>query len=397
MAGLDSKGFKRKRYRDILQDMESRAQDNFGENVNLSNRSPLGIILRLVAWSLAILWQVAEKVYNAGFVDTAEGVSLDHVGKYIGIRRRLAEPATGTITIEGDDGTEVESGFKVATEDDIEFETTETVEIEGSSVDAEIKAVDPGADGNVPSGTITEIVNPTEGVDSVTNSEATEGGRDKETDAEFKARYEWSVARGGASTVDSIRASLLDEVPGVRAARVLENDTNEDAQVGADPPMPPKSIEPIVLGGESEDIAKVILDTKAAGIEPHGTETEVITDKSGYDRTIKFSYATEKDIHVDITELETTNEYPEDGDERTKDEIVKYIGGTDTDGDTQVGLTMGEDVKYKQVVSAIYEVPGVKDFELEIGIDTADSKDNISIDDIEVAECDHEDVSISHA
>jgi len=399
MAGLDERGFKRKRYRDILEDMQSRAQDNFGANVNLSNRSPLGILLRLVSWSMAVLWQVAENVYNAGYVDTAEGHQLDHVAKYIGIRRNPAEPATGTIKIEGDEGTEIPAGFKVATEDDIEFETTESVEINGGEVEAEIEALEPGADGNVPAGTITEIINPTAGVDSVNNEEATEGGRDKETDAELKERYDRSVSRGGSSTIESIEATLLDDVEGVRDAQVYYNNTMDDPDSDN---IPAKSIAPFVFGGNENDIAEAIFDTKAAGIKSAAISADSslnkeidVTDSRGRTHTIGFTRPEEKEVYVDVT-LDTDSDFPADGNEQVRTEIVKYIGGQDEDAEEYPGLGLGEDVIYTRIISRIHRVDGIVDItELKVGTSAPpDQEENIDIGAEQVAITDYEKVSV---
>lgn len=46
-AGLDEKGFRRKQYAEIEEDMFIRARNLFGEDINLSVRSPLGIFFAL--------------------------------------------------------------------------------------------------------------------------------------------------------------------------------------------------------------------------------------------------------------------------------------------------------------------------------------------------------------
>src|SRR5699024_2421374 len=145
---------------------------------------------------------LAEWVHNSRFFDTAEGVNLDRTAvNNIGIVRRPAEKSIGTATFEGDEGSVIPEGFIITTGDDIPFETTEESEIDGTGEsEVPIQAIEPGTVGNVPAGTITEIINPIVGIDSVINQEGTTGGRDEETDEEFRARYILSVSRGGAST-----------------------------------------------------------------------------------------------------------------------------------------------------------------------------------------------------
>lgn len=382
--GLTAKGFRRKRYADIIAEKEARARALFGENVNLSEASPLGQFIRLNAWEESLVWEMAEDVYNAAYVDTSTGIQLDRVAQRIGIRRRPAQRATGAVVFLGDDSTEIPAGFRVATGDDIEFETTEAVTISGGTATAPIRAVESSTGGNVPANTVTEIINPTAGIDSVTNPAPTSGGRNKETDAELRERYLQSVARGGASTIDSIRASLLD-TPGVRAALVAVNNTMEMVDG-----RPPKSFECYVLGGDPEDVARTILETGAAGIQPYGTEQVTVKDASGQDQVIGFTYAVEVDIHVRVTVTKTV-EYPLDGDGRIRTEIIKHIGGADVDGQVYTGLGMGDDVVYTRLIKTAYRVPGIKDVEIEVSTDGAVwVKENIEIALTQVAETNHE-------
>ncbi|MFT9493428.1 baseplate J/gp47 family protein [Anaerosolibacter sp.] len=383
MYGLTPQGFKRKTYEIVIQDMETRARALFGENVNLTVRSPLGIFIRIIAWFHGILWQLAEQVYNSAYVDTAEGVQLDYVGKYIGIRRNQAVKATGEIQITGDAGTVIPIGFIAETTTGIQFSTvTEGIIGVGGTVTLAIQAVTSGKNGNVSAGTITEIVTPTTGVESVMNLADITGGQDVESDENFRDRYSISVSRGGSSTGDSIRAKLLDDVPGVRAALVIENDTNAIDSDG----RPPKCIECVLLGGSDEDIAKAILNSKAAGIQAYGSTTVVIQDSSGNNQNIGFSYAEQQLIYANVI-ITSNAQYPSNGDDQVKLAVIKYIGGTDDEGNVYTGLSMGEDVIYHKIIAEIYKVPGVEDVTLEIGIDGISyNQANISIPQTEVAE-----------
>ena len=69
--GLTPKGFYRPEYVQLMNALEYKARELFGDGINLTVRSPLGIILRLDAWMLNILFSIMEKVYNSRFVDTS--------------------------------------------------------------------------------------------------------------------------------------------------------------------------------------------------------------------------------------------------------------------------------------------------------------------------------------
>ena len=88
--GLTERGFLRPSYADLLDAFEVKAKELFGSTGNLSVRSPLGIFLRIFAWFAGLTWQLAEDVYNSGFIDTAVGVSLARLGAFIASR----SPAT---------------------------------------------------------------------------------------------------------------------------------------------------------------------------------------------------------------------------------------------------------------------------------------------------------------
>lgn len=390
---LDAKGFKRPTYAEIFAEMEAEAKAKFGDNVNMSERSVLGIMFRIVAWFLAKGWQIVEKVYYSAYVNTAEGVQLDRLGPYVGIQRKLATWATGTIQLNGTPGHTEPAGFRVETPAGVVFETVEDITLDASGVGTgEIRALEPGTIGNVAAGTITVISNPNANITSVTNPAPTAGGQNKETDQEFRERFVQSTAGGGAATIDSIRSALL-RTPGVRAAVVIENNTMTTDAAG----RPPKSFEAYVLGGVAEDIGQTILNTKAAGIEPYGTESVVVNDISGNPHTIRFSYAEEVQIHVRVT-VRTNNQYPVDGDVQVESAIIRYIGGEDYDGQLYVGLNMGDDVIHSRIIAAVYKVAGIEDAIVELSTDGMNwVQTNVAIDQQQVAQTSHTVITVVHA
>lgn len=74
-----------------------------------------------------------------------------------------------------------------------------------------------------PSNSVTEIVTPINGWISVNNLTAGIPGRERETDAALRIRRLNSLRAFGAATVESIRARILQEVPGVSNVLVFEN------------------------------------------------------------------------------------------------------------------------------------------------------------------------------
>lgn len=393
--GVTDTGFKRKTREEIVDSMQQTAKNLFGEDINLNDNSPLGKFIDTISYQVALAWQGQEGVYNSAFVNEAEGQALDLVCKYIGIQRKSPSAASGYVTFNGDEGTFIEEGFLVETDTDdpIQFKTIESDFIDSSgSLDLLVEAVEKGVDGNVSSGTITSITNPISGLDSINNSNDFTGGQDREPDYALRERYKESVSNAGASTIDSIRASIYQQ-PDVRSVYIRENNTDEVDSDG----LPPKSIGPVVLGGIEDDIAQAILDTKAAGIRSFGDISTTVEDNVGGSHLIEFSRPNKVNIYVDVT-LDTNPAFPENGSQLVETEVIKYIGGTTADGNTLAGLNVGEDVIDKQLIKSIMNITGIDDFEFAFGTsDNPTNTDDITIGEIEIAETspDYVDVSIS--
>lgn len=378
---LDSTGFKRLRFDDLFAQMEDKAKEAFGDTVNTSVRSPLGIILRIFAWFLAIIWSTAEDVYNSGYIPTATGNNLDRLGPQVGITRTLAQWASGELTITGTAGYVVPAGFRAATASGVIFETLTSVTLTSGSGTVAVEALEAGSGGNWGAGMITVIVNPVPDITSVTNAAPTTGGREKETDAEFRNRFDQSVAGGGAASVDALRGSLL-RLTAVRAATIIENTGMTVDSSG----RPPKSFQAYVLGGDDQEIAETIFATKSGGIESYGAISKQVNDLGGQAHTVKFSRASEVAIKASVT-VTKNDQYPVDGDEQIRNAIIRYIGGTDASGSYYNGLSMGAAVVYTRLISAVYSVAGVDDVALTVGkVSGSLGGSNVPIQPYEVAQ-----------
>lgn len=360
-------GFNRKTRTEIVEDMQAKAKNLFGSDVNLGLNSPLGIIIQLFSYPLSLLWFALEAVYNAMDINAAEGQDLDNLAKKIGIRRYSSAKAVGEVTFTGDDNVLIPEGFQVETDEEEPktFETTEQVIISGGSVTVEIIATEGGSGYNVPANTITEMTEVLSGISDITNSSETFGGRDRETDTELRQRYFNSLDRAGGSTTTSVRANILEETETTDCI-ILENITMEVDNND----LPPKSFESIVFGGTNQAIAEAIFDKKPAGIEPYGSIVETITDDSGKNQDIGFSRAAGINIYVEV-DLNTNEDYPSDGNEQVVAEIEDYIKS----------LSINENVIYRKIVDVIFNVTGVVDINT-LHLDTTDppaGESNITI------------------
>lgn len=389
---LDRDGFKRKTYDELLTDMSAKAKEGFGADANVSERAFLGILLRIMAWFLSLAWMAIEQVYHGAYRKSAEGVQLDKLLPFAGITRNLEEYAYGQVTLTGTPLHTIDSGFLVGRmNSEITYETIGSITLDSNGMGTvDIVCTEIGSVGNAPIGTITEIINPDANITSVINAEKVEGGREKETDAEARARANITVEGIGNTTVNSIRSELL-KLPNVRAARVIENTSMETDTFGT----PAKSVQSFVLGGIDEEIGQTILDTKAGGIQAYGTTLVTIKDISGEEQFIGFTRATEINLFARVIASVDGN-FTENGVMEIKNALVDYIGGVKSDASLINGLNMGERVTHAKALSHFFKVVGVVDAELEFSVDgEIYIPENIDIALNEVAQIDFANIEVT--
>ncbi|AVK98834.1 baseplate J/gp47 family protein [Lysinibacillus sphaericus] len=390
---LDKTGFKRKTYSELVDSMSAKAKEKFGADANTTERSVLGIIIRIMAWFFSLLWQDTEDVYHSAYRKTAEGNQLDMLLPYAGITRNLADFSYGQIEVIGTPNHFIESGFLVSTENDIYFETLYdlTLNEEGKGL-VDIVAYEIGARGNVGANTITQIVNPDADIIRVNNPLKTNGGREKETDAEARERADITVEGIGSATTAAIRTNLL-KISSIRAAKVIENYKDEVDQYGT----PPRSIQAFVLGGSDEEIAKAIHEKKAGGIQPYGTTYVDVLDLSGEVKQIGFTRANEVNVYIKVNVITNTS-FTSNGVNQIKTALIKYVGGTDANNNTYAGLNMGDDVVVSRLIAKTYSVDGIEDVIVEVsndGINYSDSNVIIGLQEVAQTHFNHIEVTIN--
>ncbi|MBR2182955.1 MAG: baseplate J/gp47 family protein [Acidaminococcaceae bacterium] len=163
-----------------------------------------------------------EQMIKAAFADTSWGEYLTMRCAEMGVDRKPAVCAIGTVTLTGTAGAVVPEGTIVSTESDVYFETTAEMQIGSSgTVDVPVQAQIAGTSGNVAEGTIVKIPMSVPGVNQVTNADATYDGYDEETDASLLARYLLHVRTPGTSGNTYHYREWALSVPGVGDCQVL--------------------------------------------------------------------------------------------------------------------------------------------------------------------------------
>lgn len=223
--------------------------------------------------------------------------------------------------------------------------------------------------------TITNIVTPILGWDSITNPLAASKGRLVETDEELRIRFRNTKLERSSNILDSLYSALLN-IDGVDEVRIYENDTDVTDSNG----VLPHSFLPVVLGGSSQIIAETIWENKPMGILSQGNTVIQITDSQGFIHDIGLERPTPVTIYIIVNLSEDTEAnipFPGDGVEQVQNNIISYAA-------TNIGV--GKDVIFSRLFTPINQVTGHQIDSLFIGTSPAPvGTSNISIDFNEIA------------
>jgi hypothetical protein len=176
-------------------------------------------VTEAVAREIAVVWEQVNQAYRAGFLDTAEGKSLDLVVGILDLTRRTGEHAAGIVTFYRPPGAAggdvvIAAGTRLGTEKGgAAFEAGEQRVLQRGQarIDVPVRAVVRGPAGVVPAGAITTLVRPIEGIERVTNAEPTLFGAPDETDAQLRDRARMALRALGSATVAALRAAVERE------------------------------------------------------------------------------------------------------------------------------------------------------------------------------------------
>lgn len=349
--GLTEQGFYRPPYDEIVANMEQRAKEMLGEDIDTSETSVLGKFIRIISYDISETYETLEHTYYARFPNTASGISLDRLAVFAGITRNPPTASRHNITVTGTADTTVGmGGLIVSTQDGITFynENDFTIGSDGT-VNVIVAATEYGTSGNVDN--IDVIVNPVTGVTNITYLGLEELGEDSESDLDLRRRFSVAVSGAGSCTIDSIRGSVT-RITGVESVNIVENNSSNTDEDG----RPAHSFELYVYGGDGleQEIAETIFEKKPLGIKAITTAdtehavTKSIIDDSGHSHSISFSKVAEVLVDITVT-IKTNVSYTSDGAVAIKNNLVEFVNN----------LGVGASVVTSAMYSAIFSVPGV--------------------------------------
>lgn len=226
-------------YNEILEGMIGKVVTN-SQLSDVSNSSALMTILAAAARSDSKIAYEALKILQLFDLDNCTGDDLERRAAEIfpvsvggALERQPATNATGSVVfsrIITGVAIDIPRGVTLKTASNIQFRTTDVGRIEAADTQSQpvkVVALEPGQEGNVSAGTITQFANKPQGVDAVLNESPVRFGEDRESDDSFRARIKlWlqsldhCTVRAIESIVLGVKDPLTDSM--VRFAKVVE-------------------------------------------------------------------------------------------------------------------------------------------------------------------------------
>jgi uncharacterized phage protein gp47/JayE len=295
-AQVTDQGISAPSYADILESLKASFRSIYGSDVYLEADSQDGQLLAIFAAAINDCNAAAVAVYNAFSPGTAKGAGLASVVKINGISKLVATNSTADVRIVGQTGTVINDGQIGDENGETRWNLPAVVvipiagEIVVTATCADLGAISADA------GTLTKILTPTFGWQTVTNDDPAVEGQPVETDAQLRIRQARSTALPSVTPLKGLDGALA-AISGVTDVHVYENDTDAPDANG----IPEHSVAVVIEGGDAAVIAQTIILRKTEGGHTYGTTLQNVPDAYGVPQPIRFSRPTLVDIHVEIT------------------------------------------------------------------------------------------------
>jgi len=366
--GLSAEGFTPKTLDEIQNGIKSKLEV-LSPGFDFSTESPDGQLIEIMALELSQAWNELNLVYRSYDPQQATGAALRNLGLITGIIYGSATRSQATIELTGTTDVIVPAGSLVTDPDGNDFATSFDVKIPGSvQAIAVLSGPIP-----VPVGTLTTIKTVITGWTGSAQPIAGTEGATAQTEQAFRNIRNRTVLRNYTSNVDTTQARLFEL--GLEQVAVLHNDQPVPVD-GVAANAIAVTISPVGTVTD-EDIARVILNTKPAGVSTVGTTAVVLDDTQGATHTINFTKATAVNIYmnVEVTYLDEDYAGAEEG---IIGDLVAYI----------LNHQVGEDVIHSRLYSVITPWGKAQVDLLEIGkVNGTETAANVVIADDEFAFC----------
>jgi hypothetical protein len=333
-------------------EVEEEQREIFGEDVDLSDESPNGVLVNSETISRNGIAVNNANLANQINPNFAGGIFLDAIWALTraltGGRKEATHSTFSTpVDLTGVPSTFIPAGSIASTTNNDNFESVSDVTLDGSgNGSVNFQAVETGPI-SAGIGDLNSIVTGAPlGWETVNNTVAATLGQSDEPDEVSRQRRTDTLALQGISIPEAVKSAVSD-LDGVKSLSYRENYTKVDATIDG-VFLLANSIYVCVDGGTDEDIAVALLENKTTGANWNGGTTVIVTDTtSGQPYPVKFARPDEVQIWVTVTIAPTTVTNPSDVVETS---VLRYANGL-IDGES--GFVVGASVSPFEIAGAV--------------------------------------------
>jgi uncharacterized phage protein gp47/JayE len=382
VAQITSAGIKAPAFSDILAFLQAKYQGIFGADVYLGDDSQEGQFLSVIASLLNDQNALAIAIFNSFSPSTATSSALSSNVKINGLSRAVPSFSTCDILCTGVAGTTL---VNVVLQDvnNIKWSLPPTTIPTSGQVTATATCTEAGDISALPN-TITTVLTPVKGLQSVTNLSQAAPGEPVESDSQLRVRQAASTAIPSLTVLDGIVGSV-SALTNVSAVKAYVNETSSTDANG----VPANAISLVVQGGDASAVASAISLHKTPGVPTYGTTSESVTDKYGT-RTINFFRPTSVPIAVTVT-ITALNGYNDIIGGNLQQAVVDYVNGLGIGNSVRRTRLFTPASLYGAADSLTYEISNIQI--AGNGVELGDSDITISFN--ELATCQLSDVTLT--
>lgn len=328
---------------------------------NLDPSSPDGLKLAIDAETFANLDETMQRAYNSKDPNKAKGSDLDTICALSFVYRDKGSPSTVGLTLTGVPGTVVSEGRVVEnTLNGSRWRINSTVVIGSGGTATVLATCTVNGRTEAAINTVTKIIDTVAGWTGVTNGAVATLGTAVQSNESLRRERELTVSRPGQNQVENILSEVY-AVPGVRHARVYENDT-KTTDINN---QPGNSVAVVVDGGDDTAVAQAIALKRSTGVTQYQPGTPVTKDVPSEKfpwqvSTIKYSRPNYVDVEIVVTVI-NDGTLPPSAEAEIKESIYDYVTANELDegvGFNVLGFSISEDVHPSRIYTPVNKVIG---------------------------------------
>lgn len=311
---INENGISTQTYQQLLATFKGMMTQIFGTDIVLDNSTMDGQLIGILTKAFQQANNAMVEIFNGFSPSNAQGAYLDSLVEINGLTRLPASYSTVEVVISGVANTQITNGV-IADTNNNQWNLPETVTIpESGSITVTATAQESGAVYASPN-SVTTIVTPFSGWQSVTNPNASNTGTPAESDASLRQRQAISQELPNQTLAQGLKAAILT-LPNVTYCKVFVNNTNTTDSNN----IPAHSISVVVGGGDTQSIAQTIANKKSLGCGTYGQTSVTLSDGE----VIEFQPEVFMWFRI-VINISPTNAYNDKVTQNIINNIVNYI------------------------------------------------------------------------